>query len=152
MRGRYVFPLFYISQFVIAVTAFQLLDLRWKLEKFGIPTDSKLLNYREVARNLIKNDYYSGLLEAIDDCAKNPGHFIVLDCPSGSGKTLAGVALRELDCSLTTKLECRFKNMRVVHVVWDDAVCMQKIYFEILGWQFAQHVRADKFFRTARVL
>jgi hypothetical protein len=39
----------------------------------------------------VKGGYCGVLLEEleIDDCAKNPGNFIVLDCPLGSGKTLA---------------------------------------------------------------
>ena len=49
-------------------------------------------SYRRVARELLKKGYYSGLLSAIHDSESVQGSCIVMDCPSGSGKTLAGIA------------------------------------------------------------
>ncbi len=48
------------------------------------------------------------------------------------------------------KLSCRLKNMRVVHVVWDNAVDMQDICAQILNGQYADKVWAEIFFRQAK--
>mmetsp|Transcript_2667 Transcript_2667/g.5668 ORF Transcript_2667/g.5668 Transcript_2667/m.5668 type:complete len:395 (+) Transcript_2667:143-1327(+) len=143
--ATFVVPLFITSQLILAAST----NIPWYaglllLKISNEPTQPPLLEYQKVAENLVKNKYYTGLLEAIDDCAKNPGYFIVLDCPSGSGKTLAGVALREVERVGSNRL-------RVVHVVWNDAVHMQKIYGQILEDQHAQQLRAESFFYEAKV-
>ncbi len=137
----YCMPLFILAVSAVDISGFA--DL-------GLQSPPKLQEYRRVANSLVQSNHYSGLLEAIADCAKNPGYFIVLDCPSGSGKTLAGVALRELDCKFTDIQKCHLSNLRIIHVVWDDAVRMQEIYSQILRHQAAQRIRAEMFFIEAK--
>ena len=58
----------------------------------------ELTEYTTAALNLLADGYYDGLIAAVNECFDTPSTFAVLDCPSGTGKTLAGVALRQLDC------------------------------------------------------
>ena len=57
----------------------------------------------------------------------------MIDAPSGTGKTLAGVALRELDYSRPDAfIPIASQNkLRVVHCVWPQAVSDQVVYGEI---------------------
>ena len=67
----------------------------------SVPSDkrSALASYTSTASALLTVGYYSGLISAVKSCFEIEGTFLILDCPSGSGKTQAGVALRQLDHS-----------------------------------------------------
>ena len=111
-----------------------------------------LLSCRRVARELLKQGSYSGLLAAVENCAI-PRAFMVLDCPSGTGKTVAGIALRELDCARPNNLADESTgSFRVVHAVWPDAVESQALYQGILDEQSFEGVYADVLFERAKEL
>ena len=121
---------------------------------FTYQPKSALEQCRTVARGLLRRNYYSGLLEAIRDCRQVNTGFIVLDCPSGTGKTLAGVALRELDCFRSSNMagvvlpeEHRF---RVVHVIWEAAISSQDLYRDIMNEQDQEGVTAGYLFPRAK--
>ena len=105
-----------------------------------------------VARDLLKRGYYSGLLSAIRDCESVESSFLVIDCPSGTGKTLAGIALRELDCRHRDNLgHIAGKAFRVVHAVWPRAVISQAVYRGILQDQLAEGVNAEQLLERAKI-
>ena len=135
------------------------------LQKFSFPDEFKAVSlvshdlnavlpeFRRVARKLIVDGYYSGFLEAIKDSMRVPEAVIVLDCPSGSGKTLAGIALRELDCTRANNLAHCFDKrvkLKVVHVVWEKAVDSQNVYRAIVTEQESERIFGQAVFSCAR--
>jgi len=88
--------------------------------------------YKSTARMLHKMGYYKGLTMAIECSLRNENTFVIIDCPSGSGKTLAGVALSLLDHRQTPKALIGGAPVAVVHLVWPKAVGLQRIYRDIV--------------------
>jgi hypothetical protein len=113
-----------------------------------------LPDYERTAIALLNAGYYSGLISAVKACFLLPGTFMILDCPSGSGKTQAGVALRQLDYSKlhtdnSTKPFDTF-NVRVVHLIWPSALNdenVQMVYKQIHDEHRAARLCSDGFFR-----
>ena len=95
-------------------------------------SSTSLIEYTNAALELLRRGYYHGLIPAVNECFASPNTFVVLDSPSGTGKTLAGVALRQLDC-VKGDLGSRhgLENTRVAHIIWPTAVESQKNYGEI---------------------
>ena len=56
---------------------------------------------------------------------------MILDCPSGAGKTLTGVALSLKDCRRNPDSRFGSTPMAVFHFIWPDAVEDQDIYKDI---------------------
>ncbi len=116
--------------------------------------------YAEVAEKLIEEGYYDGLFATVAMFAKRvwSGGFIVLDLPSGEGKTLFGVALFLLDKdhnprrTLPPVLAEVSINWKVVHCIWKSAVSGQAIYDNILQIQRKAGVYANKVFDCAKFL
>jgi hypothetical protein len=84
--------------------------------------------------------YYSGIIDAVTECGKINTQatipvFAVLDLCSGSGKSLAGVALRLLDEKITSFPDLiaikEPLKWRVVHLFWGNVSGNQKVYDQI---------------------
>jgi hypothetical protein len=77
----FVVPLFITSQLILAAAT----NIPWYARFLRLSISNQpqlqLLEYQQVAENLVKNKYYTGLLEAIDDCAKNPGYLLYWTAP-----------------------------------------------------------------------
>ena len=99
----------------------------------GISGAGVLANYRRIAEGLYARGYYSGLLSAVESCLNTVGTFVILDCPSGTGKTLAAVALSMQSCNKNqnSKLAVNGLPADVYHFIWPTAVGGQDIYKEI---------------------
>jgi hypothetical protein len=93
---------------------------------------SILEKYQGTARLLHKLGCYKGLTTAIECCFRNENTFMIIDCPSGTGKTLAGVALSLLDHRQNPEASIGGVPVAVVHLVWPDAIGCQPIYQEIV--------------------
>ena len=93
----------------------------------------ELANYQRIAQGLYAQGYYSGLLSAVESCLNTKKTFVILDCPSGTGKTLAAVALSMQSCNknLNSKLTFNGVPADVYHFIWPTAVGGQDIYKEI---------------------
>ena len=103
--------------------------LVWISEVPASAEDIAILHqYESTARKLLNAGYYTGVIESVEICSKNYGTFIILDCPSGSGKTLAGVALSLLDSSISQFKLSSGKQMTVRHIIWPHAVNDQGVY------------------------
>ena len=111
---------------------------------------SKWQSYGSVAENLILQGFYNGLFEVIADCWKagnkeNKQVFIVIDAPSGSGKTLFGIALFLMDRDRTglggdlsqkrKELISKGIDLKVVYCIWPAAMSGQSIYEDIISEQ-----------------
>jgi hypothetical protein len=118
--------------------------------------DFGLTAYTKTALSLLHAGYYSGLLAAVAACFKRPGTFLIVDCASGSGKTQAGVALRQLDHSILPETlsaanipKC-FRRTRVVHLIWPGALAQgengQSVYHHITTDQQKWGIDATSFF------
>ena len=116
--------------------------------------------YASVAGRLVMNGFYNGLLEGIVDCLKMDNNvFIVIDAPSGSGKTLFGIALLLIDkdftdpeCDVSSKrseLELQGLDLKVIHCIWPGSL-VQNIYKEIIKEQ--PFVRPNIIFERAKFL
>ena len=92
-----------------------------------------LAKYQSIAQGLYAQGYYSGLLSAVESCLNTKKTFVILDCPSGTGKTLAAVALSMQSCNknLNSKLTFNGVPADVYHFIWPTAVGGQDIYKEI---------------------
>ena len=79
---------------------------------------------------------------------------MVIDCPSGRGKSLAGIALRSLDPSCNNGQVADMFNvkLRVAHIVWDKAIGAQAIYRPLHLQQESDGVYVDSFYPRAREL
>jgi hypothetical protein len=88
---------------------------------------SVLEEYKGTARLLQKLGYYKGLTTAIESCIRNENTFVLIDCPSGAGKTLAGVALSLMDHRRNPEASIGGGPVAVVHLVWPCAVNSQPI-------------------------
>ena len=64
------------------------------------------------------------------------------DCPSGTGKTQAGIALM-LIAQAGSKVGGR--DLIVAHIVWPNAVRSQRIYREIQSDQAVRGIVVDNF-------
>jgi hypothetical protein len=104
-----------------------------------------LKKYKYTARKLYELGYYKGLIQAIESCIANVNTFLIIDCPSGTGKSLAGVALSLLDYRENPEASIGGAPVAVVHLVWPKAVCKQPIYEDIVK----QSGVNDRFFRRA---
>jgi hypothetical protein len=94
----------------------------------------ELRKYRRIAENLFCAGYYSGLISGIERCLKYEDTFVLVDCPSGTGKTLAAVALSMQGCNnkqKDLKLLIGRRPAFVYHFIWPDAIRHQTIYQEI---------------------
>lgn len=90
-------------------------------------------NYQAIAKGLLDAGYYSGLIEGIETCLRRQNTFIIIDCPSGTGKTLAGIALTMQGCN-NNPSSVFFLNERktyAYHLIWPTAVESQNIYHAI---------------------
>jgi hypothetical protein len=98
--------------------------------------------------------YYNGLLQAVEECTSKQRAFMVIDCPSGRGKSLSGIALRLLDRSCECEPVARKfgNNTRVAHIVWDKALDSQKIYQPLHQQQESDGVHVNSFYPRARQL
>ncbi len=94
-----------------------------------------LAKYQGTARLLHKLRYYKGLTKGMESCMGGENSFLIIDCPSGTGETLAGVAFNALSLldhrQSPQALICR-APVAVFHLVWQDAVGCQHIYQEIV--------------------
>ncbi len=83
-------------------------------------TNTAIGQYRILSLSLIANKCYQVFFESNEQCFKHAETFMILDSPSGTGKTLAGVAASRhfSDDKLITK---------VIHIIWRDAVQDQDI-------------------------
>ena len=109
----------------------------------------ELKKYFKVAEQLIITGHYNWLVSVIADCYETKSTFIVIDCPSGTGKTQAGIALMLLSSSNYEILEG--KRLIYAHIVWDSAVSSQPIYSAIQRQQAAQKILVEIFFYHANV-
>ena len=127
----------------------------------GVTRSGKWKSYASVAENLILQGYYNGVFEAIVDCRKAGNQtFIVVDAPSGSGKTLFGMALLLMDrdrIGLGGNLSAernRFVSngvdLKVVHCIWPAAIKGQTIYQDIIDEQSV--IAPNKIFERAKFL
>ena len=90
------------------------------------------------------------------NCSKST--FIVIDAPSGSGKTLFGIALLLMDKDRAVHkseakrsvFESKSINLKVVHCIWPASVGAQDIYESIIKNQ--PSVQPNKIFERARFL
>jgi hypothetical protein len=109
----------------------------------------------EIAHNLLTRKFYNPLIAAVVSCNQIRSSFVVIDCPSGAGKSLSGIALRLLDSKQ------KFENgnlphlypkikFRVAHVVWPEAISCQDIYEQIHREQEEQGLYVDYFYDRAR--
>jgi len=103
--------------------------------------------YINVAEQLIKQGYYSRLLEVIIDTWMIKHTFIVLDCPSGTGKTQTGIALLVM-----AKMKFKISNrpLIVAHIVWESSVDSQDIYQAIEEYQTSQSINVRGFYTRAK--
>jgi hypothetical protein len=92
-----------------------------------------LSSYMKTAFYLLKHGYYDGLIEAIQCCFARTDAFAILDSPSGSGKTLAGVALWLLDSTRCPDFKIAGTPITVFQFVWPTAVGSQQIYRDIVA-------------------
>jgi hypothetical protein len=69
----------------------------------------------------------------------------MLDCPTGTGKTLAGVALSLLDYRQNPEASIGGSPVAVVHLIWPKAVSVQPIYSAIVKQTGVNHL----FFKQA---
>ena len=106
-----------------------------------------LEQYISVATWLVKNGYYNWLRKVISDCFKCSNTFIVFDCPSGSGKTQAGMALLVL-----ARLEVEICDRRLIaaHIVWESSVADQVIYSALQADQRTQSICVEGFFTKGK--
>ena len=116
-----------------------------------------LEDYTKTAHHLLVTGYYSGLIGAVQECRQaNIGAaspvFAVLDHCSGSGKSLAGVALRLLDekgarlRDLSTIKKSLTEKWRVAHIFWGNVSTNQKVYDEIEAKQKKDGLYVSRFF------
>ncbi len=77
-------------------------------DKTPEPIRRALAEYKSTATELLKTGYYSGLIVAVNSCLsiEAEGTFLIFVCPSGAGKTQAGIALRQLDCLKSPQVVC----------------------------------------------
>ena len=118
--------------------------------------------YASVALNLINSGFYDGLFEAVEDLLKCDNVFMVLDAPSGSGKTLCGISLLLVCLSMKDSpyfssskqlqlLERRIE-LTVVHCIWPGAEKSQPIYKLIINEQSRIGIDAKIIFQRAKYL
>ncbi len=91
--------------------------------------------------SLIADGCYQGFFDSIEDCFKHPETFMILDSPSGTGKTLAGVAASQHFSDVTLVTE-------VIHMIWPDSVRDQAIYRDLtatLHHRFFESIRKINF-------
>jgi DNA polymerase III delta prime subunit len=94
--------------------------------------------YCATASLLLADGYYDGLLEAIEDCFQHQNTFMILDSPSGTGKTLVGIAV--------AKHFSGKERTKVIHITWPQAISAQEIYKELLTSNENEGLRPDTFF------
>ena len=87
-------------------------------------TDTDVGQYRALSLSLIANNCYQGFFKSIEDCFKHSETFMILDSPSGTGKTSAGVAASQHFSDLTLMTEA-------IHIIWPDAVKDQGFYRDL---------------------
>jgi hypothetical protein len=104
-------------------------------------TSDELSRYRLVAQGMAQSGLYSPLIEAVMDCKNTRGTFIVIDSPSGTGKSLAGIALQEIGRSSG--------DFELIHIVWGEAVSSQKIYSQIVESQKHRNILSQNFYSRA---
>jgi hypothetical protein len=116
----------------------------------------RLSEYKLLAAELLRRGHYSGLIEAIRACSSQPGSFIVIDSCSGTGKSLAGVALRTLDKRYgfggIRGITGQDLDLTVIHAIWPDSVGSQDIYGDIRIEQLGAGVSTDNFWARANQL
>ena len=76
------------------------------------------------ASHLIEKEYYEGFFQSVEECFRQAKTFMIIDSPSGSGKTLVGVAA-------SVYFSEESKDIQVVHLIWPDAVPDQSIYQDL---------------------
>jgi hypothetical protein len=104
-----------------------------------------------LAKKLLEGKHYDAAIKAVISVRQSKNSFLVIDAPSGSGKTLFGIALRHLDfVTGTCRSELIKEKMRVVHCTWSDAVADQAIYKGILDEHRQQEIDPDILFRRAK--
>ena len=103
--------------------------------------------YFAVAVALIEGGYYEWLLKAIEDCFHFNQTFIVFDCPSGTGKTQAGVALLVM---AQTEAKIFDRQLKTAHIVWTSSVSSQAIYQAIQEEQEKNDIYVQDFFSIAK--
>jgi hypothetical protein len=93
----------------------------------------ELKNYKRVAQGLYDAGYYSGVVSGIESSLRECGTFVIVDCPSGTGKTLAAVALsmQGLNNNPTSNFKLNKLPALVYHLIWPNAVNSQTIYGHI---------------------
>ena len=111
---------------------------------------------------MIENGFYDGLFEAVEDLLKGDSVFMVLDAPSGSGKTLCGISLllvsrgmedsKYFSKSKYVHLAARKIQLTVVHCIWPLAVDAQPIYKLIRDEQTRIGIQANVIFERAKYL
>lgn len=111
------------------------------------PLTGDLEAYQKTAEGLFDAGYYSGLVSGIESSLREPGTFVILDCPSGTGKTLAGVALSMQGCNnrADSKLKLDGRPAYVYHLMWLSAVIDQRIYQDICNSSKANSAFFDNF-------
>ena len=94
---------------------------------------AELAKYQKIAEGLYEQGYYSGLLSAVESCLKTGNTFVILDCPSGTGKTLAAVALSMQSRNRNPNSKLTFNGFPadIYHFIWPTAVDGQDIYKQI---------------------
>ena len=116
-------------------------------------------NYVSLAENLISDGFYDGFFDGVVEslnCSKST--FIIIDAPSGSGKTLCGIALLLMDKDRAVhKSEAKRRvfgakgiQLKVLHCIWPASVGAQDVYESILKNQ--PSVRPNKIFEHAKFL
>jgi hypothetical protein len=99
-----------------------------------------------LAQQLIELGHYEAGVQAIMDVNKSQNGFLVIDAPSGAGKTLFGVALR----MLSRQEKEGSPKMKVLHCIWEKALGSQLIYGEINIEQEENHLQPGMLFSKIR--
>uniref|UniRef100_A0A7S0M0E0 Uncharacterized protein n=1 Tax=Cryptomonas curvata TaxID=233186 RepID=A0A7S0M0E0_9CRYP len=110
----------------------------------GTVITKALDEYKATANFLISKGYYHGAFGSVENCFEHDNTFMIVDSPSGSGKTLFGIALNQH----FSKEEL---NTQVIHLIWPEAVCGQAVYDQ-LNTDYDRLVQSSIFFSYIRSL